>query len=85
MTTYYHDFTRPSGSIVTVEYKYTDGSGDYFAGGRWMPGDDPEVEIVKVFDDDSDDIQLSDEEYEHAEVQIYANPPEHNFLPDDVV
>lgn len=37
--TFYHEFTRADGSTVTVEFEFEEGSGDYFAGGCWMPGD----------------------------------------------
>ncbi|SNY94084.1 hypothetical protein SAMN04515647_4407 [Cohaesibacter sp. ES.047] len=72
--TYFHEHKRPEGAEITVEYDYKEGSGDYFAGGCWMPGDDAEVEIIAAFGNDGG-VTLTTAECEAIEAAIYADPP----------
>lgn len=78
MQTFFHDFKRPDGTVVTVEYVYSGGSlTTYSPHSGACGGDAPEVEIVTVFDDDGD-VKLTDAEMEKAKEEICENPPEYD-------
>lgn len=82
--TYFQDFIRTSGEVITVEYTYTAGSDTtysplYGADG----GDGAEIEILKAWIEPSgEDIQLPDEERERYEEWIVANVEPPCYEPD---
>lgn len=82
--TYLHEFKRADGTEILIEYKYSEGSGDSFYGGRWMPGDDSEIEYVSMTDENEKEVELTEAEIDKIEEEIYANPPEYDPSPDDV-
>ena len=86
----YTDWTLESGPDeaptcidIEVPYNYRGGGHDYFAGGCWNPGDDPEVEIgVAWFIDEQGhrcELVLLEPETERVETWIYENPPDYDY------
>jgi len=79
MRTTFHEYTRPNGDVITVEYGFEGGSpATYSPHSGACGGDDAEVTIVTAFDEinDIDNVKLTDEECEIIEAQILENPPE---------
>jgi len=79
MRTTFHDYRRPDGTVITVEYGFDGGSPTtYSPHSGACGGDGAEVTIVTAFDElnDIEDVKLTDEEYELIEAEILENPPE---------
>lgn len=73
MRTYFHDFIRENGQVVTVEYTFREGSPTTYTPMYGADSGDPaECEIVKAWAGDTD-IELPDEERERYEVWIIEN------------
>lgn len=73
--THFRDFTRPDGTLVTVEFKYQGGSPDTYDPQWGAEGGDPtEVGIVRAWmTNDETDIELPDAEREKYEEWLCAN------------
>ena len=73
----------PSSIEIGIPYRYSGGSGDYFAGGCWNPGDPVEVEVgVAYFLDECGvrcEVNLTEAEMARVELHIAENPPEPDY------
>lgn len=79
MRTTFHEYTRPNGDVITVEYGFDGGSPTTYSPHYGAcGGDGAEVTIVTAFDEinDIDNVKLTDEECQIIEAQILENPPE---------
>lgn len=78
-----YDFTRADGTEVMVCYRVHGGSGDYFAGGCWNPGDPLEIEFEKKVYGLPEGEELTAAEWDKIEAAILENPPEYEASEDD--
>ena len=79
MHTTFHDYKRPDGTVITVEYGYDGGSPTTYSPlSGACGGDGAEVTIVTAFDEanDKDDVKLTAEECGLIEAEILEAPPE---------
>jgi len=81
--TYFHDFTRESGEVVTVEYTFRPGSSTTYSPMYGADGGDAdECEIVKAWVGETD-VELPDDERERYETWIIENTDPLDYLFDE--
>jgi hypothetical protein len=71
--THFHDFARPDGTVVTVEFTFSPGSPPTYTPMHGADGGDAtECEIVKAFAGDAP-VELPDDEREKYEEWLVGN------------
>jgi hypothetical protein len=81
--TFFRDTKRDDGTAITVEFSYAHGSETTYSPRYGADGGDPpEAEIICAFltdgAADSPNLDLTEDERERIENEIYAAPPEYD-------